>query len=66
MNTETYRGPPDRPPIGSSYGMDQQVIAGIGEPDLGKQRSTYDLSATEALISRVAQLEALEERNIRR
>lgn len=56
MNTETYRGPPDRPPICSSYGMDQQVIVGLGEPDLGKQRLTYDLGATEALISREVQL----------
>jgi hypothetical protein len=56
MNTKTYHGPPDWPPIGSSYKMGQQVIAGLGEPDLGRQIPTSDLGATEALISRVVQL----------
>jgi hypothetical protein len=35
MNTKTYRGLLDGPPIGSSYGMGQQVIAELGEPNPG-------------------------------
>jgi hypothetical protein len=56
-NTKTYRGPPDGPPTGSSYGTGQRDIAGLGKPDPRRQRPTLELGATETLIPRELQLQ---------
>jgi hypothetical protein len=58
MDTKTYHGPPDGPPTRSSYVMGQHNVAGLGEPDPRRQRPTSELGATEALISRVVQMQA--------
>jgi hypothetical protein len=33
MDTKTYHGPPDGLPVESSYGMGQQNVASLGQPD---------------------------------
>jgi hypothetical protein len=66
MNTKMYHEPPDGPLAGSSYGMEQQDIAGLGKSDQRQQRSTSKLGATQALISRVVQSQAPAELRIRR
>jgi hypothetical protein len=53
MNTKTYHESSDGSPAGSSYGIGQHDIAVLDEPDPRQQRSTSELGATKALISRV-------------